>query len=195
MLEDGKMIKNFKVEDFKTDYLVEIKDNRDGDVVIAKVCTNRDNALCISSEKLWFDVASLDSKLISSKRQIIKVFGRTYNNTAYDLNTDDRELLWEYREVKKYTLHDLEGIVGHEFEIVKEELKPEDTCSFKLGSKIEMDWLYLGKTITVVAREDGEYFLKGEYNTTAFKGYGCTSLIQLERIINAYENATWKVVI
>lgn len=180
-----------KKANLRSDYIVKI--SKGSEEFLARVGYNKFNVLGVSSEKTWFPIDTLDDDLTVSNSlsgaRIIEVYGRCGNRLNYILDTEDRELLWK-REVPKYTLEELEKIVGHEFTIVGEPVK-----EFKVGARIEIVWSVCGTDTWIVTYEDYKYCLKSDTRGTyCFRDSNCRSTEELENALNEYGYATWRLI-
>lgn len=110
-----------KVKDLKVGMILEVNGLTSGNKDFCMVLPLSNNLLCASGKNQWFLLKDLNDNLENSVRKVVKVWGlsRTYAN-AHCLGTEDRELLWERKELKELTVSQIEELLGYPVKIVKE---------------------------------------------------------------------------
>lgn len=116
-----------KKSELKTGYVVEDRRGHRGIVMLntpgGDIVGGRSlEDLMSKINSTWYPLDSmkedLKSKGCDSRYDIVKVYGISCNSEAISLSRVG-DLLWKRKEIKQYTMKELEEIVGHEFKIKK----------------------------------------------------------------------------
>lgn len=94
------------IGDIQDGYLIELRDGRKLLVYHCEDIDGGEDVLCVSGENDWWPLSCYDEDMIYEAEfigikmphkpsDIMKIWGRTYPKGASQLDTEDRELLWE----------------------------------------------------------------------------------------------------
>lgn len=109
--------------DLKTGYVIETRAKQRGVVMLGTtngdiIAGNREET---DFEKIWYPLDSYEDDLTHGSNEdydIVKVYEFSSNQTGASIK-DVGSLIWERKEVKEYTMEELQKLVGHEFKIKK----------------------------------------------------------------------------
>lgn len=114
----------FYKDDIMPGYVLEFKDeNNLTHFALVVNCDFDDGEItkCYSSKDRWGKVSDLDNNLCRyDGLKVVKIYGYPkYACDAYKLTINDRDLIWERKEVKKMKIEEIEKILGYPIEIIK----------------------------------------------------------------------------
>lgn len=113
--------KIFNRDDIKAGYLLVVKNTDSGEVFNMTVVPNQAGLGCCGSAH-WWPLSFFGFNTLACNfpgYEIIKVYGPTCNKYLLSNTTEDRELLWTRRKVKKMTVEEICDALGYDVEIVK----------------------------------------------------------------------------
>ena len=121
----------FTRDDIKAGYLLEVKDERDGNTFYMTVIPSiKDPLGCCCPGKHWWPLSCFSEDKLTYRgcvftATIMRVYGLAYNCDLLDNTPDGRKLLWERPEepkVVEMTVAEISEKLGYEVKIVKEKI-------------------------------------------------------------------------